>query len=759
MTEMDNEQYEYKRTIKTTDEQLAVLEQFTPEQQDVIIERLKVLSVIPKIIGRDFDMPVELNKPNGGWHWDFKANIVRVDPVDLLEKPIDYLRFVMAHEGGHRRISRTDFIPPEVWKQRGFPFLVNVIEDPRDNNFLAEAYPRFREEASVAYDINNALAEKMKTEAKEKLGTIPRFQLAGHEFIRLWYSWFQKDKMIVDDRLPAEVQDVVKKALVSAEDAWSRYPSKVETDGEKSQETIRAFAKVSYDIILEEIWPEFQKLVKTDLEDQKLEEYLKQLEKEKQEKREKDQTGESDKGEDGSLESGLTKEEQEELEKALDESTKDNNKQEGQDGESAGSGEGQESESSSETPNQESDDKKSSGGKPIPLDSLSTELKEKLRQKIASLSDEEKDKLQEKAEKALGEFEQSINKELEGKLSENPEQKEEREKSEKAEGEKEDSEKTEKLDGENKGDIKGKKKGAESDEKSEEEIKQEKEREEKHKKEIDKVRSELEKITQGDKTVYENNRREVQPIINHLTNELRNIFRKRRENKYEAGRKSGRHIDIATRIKEIAKGVASFDSRAWMRKEAPQEKDYAFTLLVDLSGSMRGRKIAETFKATIALTEVLTQLGIKTEILGFNNKIHEFLAFNKKLSKDVRDKMSTMLGEVSSSRADYNDDGWAVEEASKRLAQQEEIEKIMIVLSDGTPEESSVHSGEEYELKGVIDKIVSKGKEKVIGLGIGPNTKHVSHYYPYSIADVSVEEMSKQLAELIVKVIEGDNNI
>ena len=704
---MENEQYEYGRARKTTDEQLAVIEQFTPEQQAIIIEKLKVLSVIPKIIGRDFDMPVELNKPNGGWHWNFKKNIVRVDPVDLLEKPIDYLRFVMAHEGGHRRITKTDFIPLEVWKQKGFSFLMNVIEDPRDNNFLSDAYPRFREEASVAYDMNNALAEKMKTDAKDRLGMVPRFELAGHEFIRLWYSWFRKEQMIVDDRLPTDVQDVVKKALVSAEDAWRRYPNQAETEGEKGQETITAFAKVSYEIILEEIWPEFQKLVKTDLEDQELEEYLKQLEKEKQEGK--------GAGEDG--ESGLTKEEQEELEKALEKTIDDT----------------------------------SSGGKPIPLDSLSPELKEKLKQKIATLSDEQKKELLEKAEKALGEFEQSINKEIEGKLSENPEQKVKREKSEKAEEDKEGGEKSDK-------EVEGKKeKKGDSDKKSDEETKQEKESEAKKQRELDKLRSELEKIMQGDQTVYENNRREVQPIINNLTNELRNIFRKRRENKYEAGRKSGRHIDIATRIKEIAKGITSFDSRAWMRKEAPQEKDYAISLLVDLSGSMRGSKIKETFKAVIALTEVLTQLGIKTEVLGFNDRLHEYLPFGKKISKEVRDKISAMLPEVSSSRADYNDDGWAVEEASKRLAKQDEIEKIMIVLSDGRPEESPAHNKEEYELKGVVDRIIAKGKVKLIGLGI--LSKHVSDYYPYSLTKVSVEEMSEKLAGLIVKVIEGDNNI
>ncbi|MEI6528768.1 MAG: VWA domain-containing protein [bacterium] len=690
---MEKSQFEQVRRRESTG-QFEILEQFSVEQRSVIMERLKVLSVIPKIIGRDFDMPVELNAPKGGWHWDFKDNVVRVDPIDLLEKPVDYLRFVMAHEGGHRRISRTGFIPLEVWQQKGFSFLMNAIEDPRDNNFLADIYPRFREEAGAAYEADLANSAKMKAEAGDKLGYQPRFMQAGLEFIRLWYAWFKREPLLPDQSLPEEVQAVVKKSLLSAEDAWSRYPSRKEIESEQGEKTIEAFAKVAYEIILEEIWPEYQKLVEKDLEDQKTAEYLKGLEQEKQQAK-KDEKKKSQSGE-------------------------------AKDGEPAESG---------------------AGEKPIPLDSLSPEQREKLRQEIDALSEEQKKELAEKAEKALGEFEQAINKELEGQLSENPEQKAEREEAEKVEKQMGDIEKRDKkADGE---------KDREDGKKPEEE-KQEKEREKNKKRELDKLRSELEKITQGEQSVYEDNRREVQPIINSLTSELRNIFRKRRENKYEAGRKSGRHIDISTRIKEIAKGVTSFDSRAWMRKEAPQEKDYSFTLLVDLSGSMRGEKIAETFKAVIVLAEVLTQLGIKTEILGFNDRLHEYLPFGKKLSKETRDKMSSMLREVSSPRAAYNDDGWAVGEASKRLAKQEEIEKIMIALSDGRPEESSAHGGEEYELKSVIDEIVAKGKEKVIGLGIGSGTNHVSRYYPNSIANVSVEEMAKRLAELVAEVIEGN---
>ena len=61
------------------------------------------MSSLAFFIGKDYEIPVKLNKPGEGWHWDFKDNIIRIDPIDLLEKPIDYLRFVISHEGGTQK--------------------------------------------------------------------------------------------------------------------------------------------------------------------------------------------------------------------------------------------------------------------------------------------------------------------------------------------------------------------------------------------------------------------------------------------------------------------------------------------------------------------------------------------------------------------------------------------------------------------------------------------------------------------------------
>jgi len=196
------------------------------------------------------------------------------------------------------------------------------------------------------------------------------------------------------------------------------------------------------------------------------------------------------------------------------------------------------------------------------------------------------------------------------------------------------------------------------------------------------------------------------------------------------------------------------DSKAWQKREAPGEKDYAITILNDLSGSMSGEKIDMDFKAKIVLAEVLNKLSIKCEILGFNDRIYEYQKFEQPMSNDIREKIGGMLQEVENfegGRANYNDDGWVLSEASARLEKIRAKQKFLIVLSDGYPEESPEHSGEEYDLKKVVADISTNTHQKLIGLGILTNS--VGKYYPNYIENVELEEMIVKLADLIRDIV------
>ncbi|MCD6149360.1 VWA domain-containing protein [bacterium] len=717
-----------------------ILSSFSKKEQKEIKYKQKVLSSLAYFIGKDFEIPVELNKPGAGWHWDFKANKIRIDPKDLLEKPMDYLRFVISHEGGHRRISRTDFIPLEIWKQAGFSFMMNAIEDPRDNNFVAENYPKFKEQMKLAYRRDLDTEQKAKEKAEKKLGYQPKFMQAGFEYIKQWYKETQGEENVINADLPEDVRKTVKETLESAKDSWWRYPSKKEAD--ESEELIRKYAQVSYEINRDEIWPEFKKLVEEDMKDQEMQELMKDMQKGQGEGQGQPIPQE--------LKDNSTPEEQKELEEAIDKAIEEAKKESASAKATADRQEKQKGEKGKEEKEKEKESESQAGemiekkpregepkGRPIDLDSLSEGLKQKIKGYIDSLPADKKKELQDNAEKEIKGLEKEINEEIEGKLSDNLEKKQERIDGEKT---KEEIEKPE-------------------EEKSETDL--DKEREKQRQSDLQKYKDILEKSLEKDANVYEEYRKEVLPIIEKLENDLREIFVARRASRWKSGFRTGKKINIKTRIQEKAKGVSVVESKAWQKRELPTEKDYAISILVDLSGSMSGRKIRETFKALIVLAEVLNKLSIKTEILGFNDRLYEYQTFGENLSREIRENMGGVLKEVNNhqgGRADYNDDGWALQETSKRLAKQRANEKFAIVLSDGLPEESSAHSGPEFDLGRIVNRIMQETDQKLIGLGIGSGTRHVKEFYPNSLADIDVKEMAEKLAGVIKEMIVNYQN-
>ena len=680
----------------------SILESFSPEQQEEIQKKLDRLSLIPKYIGQDFDMPVELNTPGGGWHWDFEHNVVRVDPRDILEKPIEYLKFVMAHEGGHRRVSRVDFIPKEVWNQQGFPFMMNAIEDPRMNNFVAAVDPVFKEHMEFAYAMDIDFETEQREQAQEKLGFQPRFMQAGLEYIKQWFHEVKEKEFEISEGLPDDVRSVVEQTLHSAQDSWLRYPTREEADS--SEEMITAYAKKSYEINRDEVWPLFKTLVEQDTQDQKTQELLQEM---------MDQQEQSESGGEGSdqenketdipqdLKDTLSEEEQKELEEAIEQAQQANADKNS--GEGLDSDEGQ---GGGEQIDQE--------GQPVDFESLSESLKQKIKDYIDSLPQEQQQELEQKAREALEEFEKDLNDALENKFTE-------------------ESEENKKL----------------------EESFKEKDGEHAEEQDIDTkdLKNDIRSIIEKDKTSYDTHYEKVVPLINTLTNDLRNIFRERKKINIDSGFRRGKSINVSTRIREVASDIPTHKTRSFEKKTLPSEKDYAISLLVDLSGSMRGEKIEETFKAAIILVEVLNRLSIKTEIIGFNDRLHEFQKYGENFSKDVREKMGIMLQEVESKRAAYNDDGWALQQTSERLEKQQATQKFIIILSDGKPVESPQHGGSQYDLHESVKKITGKTDQKLIGLGLLSTA--VAEYYPNNISGITIEEVVAQISPLLKSIIEN----
>lgn len=349
-------------------DQEQILGQFSPEEQRMIRERMRVLSLIPNHIGKDFEMDVGLSNPGEGWYWNFVENNVRVDPKDLLEKPLDWCRQTMAHEGGHRRVSRTDFIPKDVWAQPGFSSMTNAIEDPRMENFVSEAYPPYRKLQKTAYEHDLESEKRMKERADERLGKQPRFMQAGFEYIKQWFKQTQGKPFELSSDLPDDVRAVVEKTLRAAEDSWLRYPTREEAD--KSEKLITKYAEKSYEINRDRVWPEFKKLVEQDIKDQEIPQFIKDLMKGE---------GKPGEGEGKGQGEGLTSQDIQDIKDAI---------------------------AAAQTGTSE--------GKPIPPGALSEELKQKIQAAFDALPEDKKRAIMEAARAAIKEFADEFAAQFEG---------------------------------------------------------------------------------------------------------------------------------------------------------------------------------------------------------------------------------------------------------------------------------------------------------------------------------------------------------
>ncbi len=288
--------------------------------------------------------------------------------------------------------------------------------------------------------------------------------------------------------------------------------------------------------------------------------------------------------------------------------------------------------------------------------------------------------------------------------------------------------------------------------------------EEKNKAEMEKIDKNLKGI-QEELGVYEEVYRQVHELDEQLFARLEEIFVPNIKHKVLM-RSSGTRINISKIYKwESARksGAKSLDNKIFESYHRPEKADYAITLLVDLSSSMiLGDKIKETFKAVVLLAEVLNRLGIKTEILGFQDEIIPFKSFDEELSDEIRVRMSGMLMEVKNknpggrNKSGDNYDGPCLRNASARLAAQASKESFLMVFSDGFPTgpyDAASGKGAQEILIETVNAILQLGDQKIIGLGLGTGTEHVEKFYPVSLPNIDVEKMVEVLGELIEDLI------
>ena len=223
--------------------------------------------------------------------------------------------------------------------------------------------------------------------------------------------------------------------------------------------------------------------------------------------------------------------------------------------------------------------------------------------------------------------------------------------------------------------------------------------------------------------------------------------------------------------------VDPLNSLSFKKEKDTKFKDTVVTLLIDNSGSMRGKPITVAAICADILAKTLERCSVKVEILGFTTKNwkggksrEEWTAQNKPMNpgrlndlrhiiyksadvnwRQAKNNLGLMLKEGILKE---NIDGEALNWAYKRLTTRKEERKILLVISDGAPVDDSTLSANfsnylENNLRKTINSIENDTKIELLAIGIGHD---VSRYYAKAIKISDVNDLGdtivNQLSDL-----------
>ena len=223
-----------------------------------------------------------------------------------------------------------------------------------------------------------------------------------------------------------------------------------------------------------------------------------------------------------------------------------------------------------------------------------------------------------------------------------------------------------------------------------------------------------------------------------------------------------------------------YNSLSFKKEKDLDFKDTIVTLLIDNSGSMRGRPITIAAICADILSRTLERCSVKVEILGFTTKnwkggqCRELWNKNdkprtpgrlndlrhiiyKEADKHWRQAKNNLGLMLKEGLLKENIDGEAITWAFNRIRKRKEERKILMVISDGAPVDDStlsVNSGDflEKHLKKMVKFIEDKSEIEILAIGIGHD---VSRYYKRAIKITDVNElgdvMISQLSSLFDK--------
>ena len=227
-----------------------------------------------------------------------------------------------------------------------------------------------------------------------------------------------------------------------------------------------------------------------------------------------------------------------------------------------------------------------------------------------------------------------------------------------------------------------------------------------------------------------------------------------------------------------------YNSLSFMKEKELDFKDTIVTLLIDNSGSMRGRPITIAALCADILSRTLERCSVKVEVLGFTTKNWKGGKSRETWTKSEKNKNPGRLNDLrhiiykgadtqwrqaknniglmlKEGLLKENIDGEAISWAFNRIKKRKEERKILMVISDGAPVDDStlsVNSGDflEKHLKKTVKFIETKSDVEILAIGIGHD---VSRYYDKAIKISDVNELGDVMISQLSGLFEGKTKL
>ena len=237
-------------------------------------------------------------------------------------------------------------------------------------------------------------------------------------------------------------------------------------------------------------------------------------------------------------------------------------------------------------------------------------------------------------------------------------------------------------------------------------------------------------------------------------------------------------LDVARLTRVIVDPTAAL---SFKEEKDTEFRDTVVSLLIDNSGSMRGRPIMVAAVCADILARTLERCSVKTEVLGFTTRAWKGGAARDAWLKAGKPPAPGRLNDLrhivyKSADAPWrrarknlglmmregllkeNIDGEALMWAHQRLIARTEQRRILMVISDGAPVDDStlsVNSGHylERHLRRVIAEIEGKSPVELIAIGIGHD---VTRYYRRAVTIVDVEQLGGAITDQLAALFEEE---